>query len=93
MDSMEHRMNCLRLRISMIFHDLFSYFLKNNVVEIVNKIYTLHIHIRGTDCIQACSFGYCKPFCMVDYVIPYSHVFKLRGKNKIGGVFHCTLII
>ena len=28
-------------------------FFKNNVVEIVNKMSTLHIHIRDPDCIQA----------------------------------------
>ena len=37
------------------FKDIFRYFFKNDVVEIVNKMSTLHIHIRGPDCIQAFS--------------------------------------
>ena len=37
----------------MIFYDLLRHFFKNNVVEIVNKMSTLHIH--STDCIQAFS--------------------------------------
>ena len=30
-------------------------FFKNNVVEIVHRMSTLHIHIHGPDCIQAFS--------------------------------------
>ena len=37
----------------MIFLDIL--FFKNNVVEIVNKMSTLHIHICGPDCIHAFS--------------------------------------
>ena len=33
-----------------IFLDIFF---KNNVMEIVHKMSTFHIHIRGPDCIQA----------------------------------------
>ena len=36
--------------IFVIFLDIFF---KNNVMEIVNKMSTFHIHIRGPDCIQA----------------------------------------
>ena len=32
-----------------------DFFFKNNVVEIVHKMFTLHIHIRGTNCIQSLS--------------------------------------
>ena len=42
-------------RIKRIFCDLFRYFVFKNVVEIVHKISTLHIHIRGTDCLQSFS--------------------------------------
>ena len=35
-----------------IFLDIFF---KNNVMEIVHKMSTLHIHIRGTDCLQSFS--------------------------------------
>ena len=35
---------------------IFRYFVfKNNVVGIVREISTLHIHVRGTDCLQSFS--------------------------------------
>ena len=49
-------------------------FFKNNVVGIVHKISTLHIHIRGTDGLQSSHYGYCKSYCRIDYVIPYAVV-------------------
>ena len=55
MDSMEHRINWWWLGISMIFCDLFRHFFKNNVVEIVNKMSTLHILICVPVCIQVFS--------------------------------------
>ena len=46
----------LNLKDFLIFFFLFRYFFfKNNVVEIVRKISTLHINIRGTDCLQSFS--------------------------------------
>ena len=38
--------------ISCYFIYIYIYF-RNNVIEIVHKMYTFHIHIRGPDCIQA----------------------------------------
>ena len=44
------------------FKDIFGFFkiffFKNNVVEIVHRMSTLHIHIRGLDCIQDCVIPY-----------------------------------
>ena len=63
MDSMEHMINWRWVVISRIFCDLFRYFyFKNNVVEIVHKISTLHIHIRGTDCLQSFSLWISGPW-------------------------------
>ena len=56
MNSMEHLINWSWLGISGIFCDILRhFFLKNNVVEIVHKMSALHIHIRGTNCIQSFS--------------------------------------
>ena len=60
-DSMEHRINWLG--ISKMFCDLFRIFFKNNVVEIVNKMSTLDIHmysvilIMDTIYLMLCSEG------------------------------------
>ena len=55
MDSMEHMINWLWLEISRIFYDICIHFFNNSVVDIVDKMSTLHMHIRGTDCIQSFS--------------------------------------
>ena len=52
MDSMEHMINWCWLGISRKFGEKK---IKNNLVEIVHKISTLHIHIRGADCFQSFS--------------------------------------
>ena len=50
MDSIEHRINWRWLDISWSFE---TFFFKSNVVEIVHKMSTLHIHICRPDCIHA----------------------------------------
>ena len=54
---MEHRINSIFARK---FKDMFViildiFFLRTHMVGIVHKISTLHIHIRGTDCLQSFS--------------------------------------
>ena len=55
MDSIEHRIidNCSEFQG--YFVTILDIFFKNNVVGIVHKISTLHIHIRGTDGLQSFS--------------------------------------
>ena len=59
----------------MLFCDLFRHFFKNNVVEIINKMSTLHIYIYICVALTVHMYfyyGYYKPLCRVDYVIPYA---------------------
>ena len=51
-----------------VFFDIF----KNNVVEIVHKMSTLHIHFVALTVFSNSHYGYSKTFCMVDYIIPYA---------------------
>ena len=48
-----------KLVMARILKDILLYFryfvFKNNVVGIVREISTLHIHVRGTDCLQSFS--------------------------------------
>ena len=69
------------------------------MVEIVNKMSTLHIHIVTLTVFSNSHYGYYKLFCMVDYVIPYVYAvaremftpcdeiaFTNRKTNTISGV-------
>ena len=53
MDSIGHMINCSKFQGYFVI--ILDIFFKNNVVGIVHKISILHIHIRGTDCLQSFS--------------------------------------
>ena len=68
-------------------------FFKNNVVGIVHKISTLHIHNVALTVFSHSHYGYCKSYCRIDYVIPYAVVRgmvtppdEIEFTNTISGV-------
>ena len=72
MDSMEYRINWWWLGISRIFGDILDIFSRTIGWSLLIKcLLCTYIYVALT-VLSNYYDGYCKPFCRVDYVIPYA---------------------